>query len=73
MALIANELTVWTQRTCLTGQPPSPSPNACATPSCTSPRASPAARRRRLLQDDWPGAAALLASFPGLDKLPAYG
>jgi hypothetical protein len=75
VALIANDLTVWTQQTCLAGE------HAIAEPKRlryrilhVAARLTRHARRTTLhLQDDWPWAAALLAAFDRLDTLPAYG
>jgi len=75
IALIAHDLTVWTQQTCLTGE------HAIAEPKRlryrilhVAARLTRHARRTTLhLQDDWPWAAALLAAFERLDALPAYG
>lgn len=75
IALIANDLTVWTQQTCLTGE------HAIAEPKRlryrilhVAARLTRHARRTTVhLQDDWPWAAALLTAFDRLDQLPAYG
>jgi hypothetical protein len=75
VALIAHDLTVWTQQTCLAGE------HAIAEPKRlryrilhVAARLTRHARRTTLhLQDDWPWATALLAAFKRLDTLPAYG
>ena len=75
VALIAHDLTVWTQQTCLRGE------HAIAEPKRlryrilhVAARLTRHARRTTLrLQDDWPWAPALLAAFKRLDALPAYG
>ncbi len=40
LVALAHDLIAWTQRLLLTGELAAPSPNACATDCCTSPRAS---------------------------------
>jgi hypothetical protein len=75
VALIAHDLTVWTQQTCLAGE------HAIAEPKRLRYRilhvAARLTRHARCttvhLQDDWPWAAALLAAFDRLDALPGYG
>jgi hypothetical protein len=75
VALIAHDLTVWAQQTCLTGE------HAIAEPKRlryrilhVAARLTRHARRTTLhLQDDWPWAAALRAAFDRLDALPVYG
>jgi DDE family transposase len=75
LALIAHDLTVWTQQSCLTGE------HAIAEPKRlryrilhVAARLTRHARRHTLhLDRDWPWATALIDAFHRLDSMRAYG
>jgi hypothetical protein len=75
LCLIAHDLTVWTQQTCLGAE------HAIAEPKRlryrilhVAARLTRHARRTTLhLPEDWPWAAAILAAFDRLDRMHAYG
>jgi hypothetical protein len=75
LALIAHDLTVWTQQTCLAGEHAISEPKRLRYRILhVAARLTRHARRHTLhLPTDWPWAAAILAAFDRLDAVPAYG